>query len=70
MPSKTKSKRLYWGKNYKNLPELDLLKIQKESYKWFVEKGIAEILEEVSPIQDFTAKNCSEYSERAQDCEE
>ncbi|MFH1289114.1 MAG: DNA-directed RNA polymerase subunit beta [Patescibacteria group bacterium] len=57
MPSKTKSKRLYWGKNYKNLPELDLLKIQKESYKWFVEKGIAEILEEVSPIQDFTGKN-------------
>lgn len=46
-----------WGSDYKNLPKLDLLAIQKESYKWFIETGISEIIQEVSPIDDFTEKN-------------
>jgi DNA-directed RNA polymerase subunit beta len=51
------SKRQYWGKEIKNLPGLDLLTIQKESYKWFIEEGIAEVINEISPIEDFTGKN-------------
>ncbi len=51
------SKRLTWEKNYLHLPKLDLLAVQLESYKWFLERGIAEILAEVSPIDDFTGKN-------------
>src|SRR3990167_9428490 len=46
-----------WGRKYPVLLELDLLKLQKDSYKWFEEKGIGEILSEVSPIDDFTGKN-------------
>ena len=46
-----------WGRKYPVLLELDLLKLQKDSYKWFEEKGIGEILSEVSPIEDFTGKN-------------
>ena len=46
-----------WGKEYPVLPQLDLLDVQKKSYKWFLEKGIGEILKEVSPIDDFTEKN-------------
>ena len=46
-----------WGKDFAYLPKLDLLSIQKNSYKWFIEKGIGEILNEISPIDDFTEKN-------------
>lgn len=51
--------RQNWGKTYSVLPELDLLAIQRRSYDWFQEKGIAEILREVSPVEDFTGKNWS-----------
>ena len=49
--------RQNWGKTYKDLPKLDLLAIQKASYKLFQEEGIGEILKEVSPVDDFTGKN-------------
>ncbi|OGG15230.1 DNA-directed RNA polymerase subunit beta [Candidatus Gottesmanbacteria bacterium RIFCSPHIGHO2_01_FULL_39_10] len=39
------------------LPPLDLTAVQLESYKWFLDKGISELLNEVSPIEDFTGKN-------------
>lgn len=49
--------RQNWGKEYPFLPKLDLLDVQKRSYKWFLEEGIGEVLREVSPIDDFTGKN-------------
>ena len=49
--------RLYWGKRVLDLPPLDLTLVQRESYQWFLEHGIAELLSEVSPIVDFTGKN-------------
>src|SRR5882724_3903977 len=61
MPKQTDAQdniiRQNWGKEYPVLPELDLLAVQKASYKLFQEKGIAEILEEISPVDDFTGKN-------------
>ncbi|MFZ5376409.1 MAG: DNA-directed RNA polymerase subunit beta [Patescibacteria group bacterium] len=53
-------KRENWGKQHSVLPELDLVKLQLESYKEFLEKGIAEALQEVNGekgIEDFTGKN-------------
>lgn len=46
-------------KNDLKLPKLDLINFQKESYRWFLTEGIAELLVEVSPIEDFTGKNFS-----------
>ena len=51
------SARQNWGKEYSFLPKLDLLDVQKSSYKWFLETGIGEIIKEISPIDDFTEKN-------------
>jgi len=51
--------RSNWGTSHSLLPNLDLLQIQKESYQWFLEKGIAQVLQEISPIDDFTEKNWS-----------
>lgn len=51
------TQRLYWGKEYADLPTLDLTLVQRESYQWFLEQGIRDLIAEVSPITDFTGKN-------------
>lgn len=52
------AKRVVWGQpTNHNLPSLDLVQVQRESFTDFLENGIAEVLEEVSPIDDFTGKN-------------
>ncbi len=52
------SHRISWGKTSNtNLPPLDLASVQRESFADFLEKGIGEILSEVTPIDDFTGKN-------------
>ncbi|HUW21303.1 MAG TPA: DNA-directed RNA polymerase subunit beta [Candidatus Bathyarchaeia archaeon] len=51
------NERHYWGKIYRNLPKLDLIAIQKDSYREFLEKEINELLAEISPIEDFTSRN-------------
>ncbi len=51
-------KRLSLGQfNEVPLPPLDLVQVQRESFADFLENGIREILDEVSPIEDFTEKN-------------
>ena len=32
----------------------NLVEIQKNSYKWFVEEGLQEMFDEFSPIEDFS----------------
>ncbi len=49
--------RLYWGKSFSNLPILDLIAVQKESYQWFLDEGVAGLLNEISPVEDFTGRN-------------
>src|SRR5258706_7443399 len=50
------NKRL-WDTDHPNLPPIDLTLVQRESYQWFLEQGIKDLLSEVSPISDFTGKN-------------
>lgn len=52
-----KSTRRNFGKEDKNLPELNLSLVQKESWERFLTEGIAQELKEVTPIDDFTGKN-------------
>ncbi|MFC2035112.1 DNA-directed RNA polymerase subunit beta [Chloroflexota bacterium] len=44
--------------SYATLPELldipNLIKIQLDSFRWFHEEGLRQLLEDVSPIKDFT----------------
>lgn len=48
-----------WGKQYSSLPQLDLLAVQKASYQNFLDEQIGQVLQEISPIDDFTGKNWS-----------
>src|SRR3989304_4295271 len=33
-----------------------LIEIQLDSYRWFLEKGLRELFDEINPIEDFTQK--------------
>jgi DNA-directed RNA polymerase subunit beta len=46
--------RVSFAKLDEVLPLPDLVAIQKESFDWLLSEGIKEVLEEVSPIEDFT----------------
>ena len=46
--------RLSFAKIPEVLPLPDLLSVQHDSFGWFLERGLREIFEEISPIEDFT----------------
>ena len=50
-------KRTSWGKKYPNLPKLDLIQIQKESWKDFLDRELKETIHSISPIVDYTGNN-------------
>ena len=47
-------------KRYSRIPEVlpipDLIELQRDSFRWFIDQGLRELLDEISPIQDFTGK--------------
>jgi len=47
-----------YQKSYARLPQIldvpDLIKVQLDSFRWFMEEGLMQLLEEASPIKDFT----------------
>lgn len=49
-------KRRYF-KPTKILPLPSLIEIQRDSFNWFFREGLRELLDEISPIEDFTGKN-------------
>ncbi|TSA44765.1 DNA-directed RNA polymerase subunit beta, partial [bacterium] len=50
-----KRKRFQATKEVMDLP--NLIEVQTQSYRWFFEKGLKELFEEISPVKDFTGKN-------------
>ena len=41
----------------------DLLEIQKESYNWFIEKGIGEVFEDLFPVENFAGTLSLEFGD-------
>ena len=56
MPKSASLTRKYLNNENTLLKLPDLIKIQMDSYHWFIEEGLKELFEEVSPIEDFTGK--------------
>ncbi|MFA6007721.1 MAG: DNA-directed RNA polymerase subunit beta [Candidatus Shapirobacteria bacterium] len=54
MPS---AKRTNWGKKYPQIPALDLLAVQKESWEKFLKSDLEETVRAISPISDYTGNN-------------
>lgn len=39
----------------------NLIKVQKDSYDWFVEEGLGEVLQDISPIEDYSGNLVLEF---------
>ena len=59
--SAVQNSRLSFAKIPKVLDIPDLLIIQKDSFKWFIDEGLKEILDEISPIEDFSGRFSLEF---------
>ncbi len=62
-----KSDRKYFAKNIdKDVKIPNLIEIQTNSYEWFLDVGIRDLLDEITPISDFSGKklelHCLEHS--------
>jgi len=57
LPTRAESMSAISRKSYAKLPQIlevpNLIAIQLDSFQWFQEKGLMQLLEEVSPIKDF-----------------
>ena len=57
MPSRSKSPDRFSFANLDEvLPLPDLISIQRDSFKWFLDRGLAEAFADISPIEDFTGQ--------------
>jgi len=54
-PVKTgKSIRMSYSRQKEVLDMPNLIEIQKDSYKWFLDEGLKEVFEDISPIEDYS----------------
>ncbi|MBR2901609.1 MAG: DNA-directed RNA polymerase subunit beta [Clostridia bacterium] len=53
--------------SFSRVPEVvempNLIEVQRESYEWFLTKGLKEVFEDISPIVDFTGNLSLEFGE-------
>jgi DNA-directed RNA polymerase subunit beta len=50
------AQRIRYARIPEVLPIPNLIELQLDSFKWFVDKGLRELFDEISPIKDFTGK--------------
>ncbi len=57
------AERLSFAKIPEVLPLPDLLAVQHESFHWFLEEGLADIFDQISPIEDFSGSLALELTD-------
>ncbi|MFH1744747.1 MAG: DNA-directed RNA polymerase subunit beta [bacterium] len=45
------------------MPMPDLIEVQKDSFKWFLEEGLLDLFDEISPVTDFIGRDLELYFE-------
>jgi DNA-directed RNA polymerase subunit beta len=53
--------RMSYSKINEVAPMPNLIQIQTESYNWFIEEGLKEVFEDISPIRDYTGNLVLEF---------
>ncbi len=59
----TTAPRKYFHEKHQVMPMPDLIEIQKDSYRWFLEEGLKDLFDEISPITDFIGRDLELYFE-------
>ena len=57
------STRKSFSKLIEVMPMPDLIEIQTDSYKWFLQEGLAELFDEINPVADFIGRDLELYFE-------
>ncbi|MFO0702359.1 MAG: DNA-directed RNA polymerase subunit beta [Candidatus Andersenbacteria bacterium] len=50
------AERKFFTARHDSIDLPNLIEVQLDSYRWFLEKGLRELFDELNPIEDFTAK--------------
>ncbi len=56
-----KSVRMSYSRRKEVLEMPNLIEVQKDSYKWFVEEGLKEVFDDISPISDYNGHLSLEF---------
>ena len=56
-----RSLRMSYQRRREVLGMPNLIEVQKKSYEWFIEKGLREIFDDISPIEDYSNKLSLEF---------
>ncbi len=67
MPGLVKRERYSFSHLDEVLPLPNLLDIQTESYRWFIEHGVGQVLADITPIEDFSGQLRLELSDHVFD---
>ena len=61
-PMKTgKDMRMSYSRQKEVLQMPDLIEVQKDSYKWFLDEGLNEVFDDISPITDYSGQLSLEF---------
>ena len=56
-----RSMRMSYQRQQEVLEMPNLIEVQKDSYRWFLEEGLKEVFDDISPINDFSGKLSLEF---------
>ena len=56
-----KSIRMSYSRQKEVLEMPNLIEVQKDSYKWFLDEGMKEVFDDISPIEDYSGKLSLEF---------
>ena len=56
-----RSMRMSYQKQQEVLEMPNLIEVQKDSYQWFLDEGLKEVFDDISPINDFSGKLSLEF---------
>jgi DNA-directed RNA polymerase subunit beta len=59
--SSNQAERRFFTPNRPFMPMPDLIEVQKESYNWFLDEGLRDLLDEISPVTDFIGRDLELY---------
>ena len=51
-----KSMRMSYQRQEEVLEMPNLIEVQRDSYKWFLDEGLREVFDDISPIADYSGK--------------
>ena len=62
-----KSMRMSYSRQKEVLEMPNLIEVQKDSYQWFLDEGLKEVFDDISPIADYNGRLSLEFVDFALD---